>query len=469
MTQIANPNSPTYQKIIALAVPVFVANLAMPLQGVIDVAVVGHMPNTAYLAGLGIATQLWLLILVSFNFLQYASSGLSAQASGTPQANHELPAILLRSLTLSFGLMLVLWLMKPWILDYGLQALGAMGLNREVAETYLNIRYFGIGFELANFVFIGWLAGQGKTRLLMRVQLGIAFTNIVATLALVFGFGLGIKGVALGTVLGYVSGSMLATLLAWRLITNQSAKTKQTASISQQGNWLEFIKENIFSKNMLRLFSLNKDIFVRTLLLTLSFAWITRLSALQGDTVMATNALLLQVLTISAFALDGVAVATESLVGKSVGDLNDVSLQASRDNDIFKTVLLRTFMVIFGLAVCLSGIWWLALPLFLQVMTELDMVKNLALDYRLIVALLPVIGAGAYWIDGVMFGLTAGKQIRNGALTVAVLFFPLTWWLYQTYGTTHAMPVIWFAVYFLLLARFVVLGVLLLRKMSPVA
>uniref|UniRef100_UPI0025E2835A MATE family efflux transporter n=1 Tax=Psychrobacter sp. TaxID=56811 RepID=UPI0025E2835A len=417
-----------------------------------------HFPKSYHLAGLGIASQLWLLILISFNFLQYASSGLSAQALGRQairNSSHstELADILFRSLGLALILALILWLFKPFILTLGLKLLGAQPESSEAAYTYLNFRYYGIVFELMNYAFIGWFAGQGKTNQMMLVQLLISVINIAMTLTFVYVFDMGLKGVALGTVIGYAIGCMMSIVLAKMTMSNSASMSLHGITIPK---FSKHRMAEIFAfDKMVSLFSLNKDIFIRTILLTLSFAWITRLSAQQGDLVMATNALLLQILSISAFALDGVAVAAESLSGQAA---------ARQSRQQFLAAVKRTGIITFVLALGLTIIWAFVLPSFLNIMTNLPEVYDLALDYRMIATLLPLIGAGAYWLDGIMFGLTAGAKIRQVAIIVSVIFFPLTYSVYQIYGLQYAMPVVWFSVYWLLISRFVIAAIVLWRN-----
>lgn len=448
------PIDTRYAHIIAIALPVLLANLAMPLQSVIDTAIVGNMNETAKLAGMGLAIQLLSLLLVSFNFLQYASSGLSAQALGQlASRNHSaindstilsnsapspLLSILQRALLLAFVIGAILLLVKPWLIDFGLQALSANPESGRAAKTYLDVRFWGVIAELMNFAFIGWFAGQGKTRYMLYQQGFIAILNIILTLFFVFGMQMGLVGVALGTTIAFWSGVLLALWLS-----------RQHLEIS----WSALFKadrEHFTKDKMLRLFSLNKDIFIRTLILTLSFAWITRLSAQSGDVILAANAILLQVLSISAFALDGVAVSAETLSGQAAG---------RRDWSRFRLIVKRTGIVSYGLALTLSALWWFLMPTYLQFMTNIDSVFMLANDYGLYAVLLPLIGVGAYWLDGIFFGLTAGSIIRNAALILAAIFFPLSWLLYQQWGMTG----IWLSVWCLLLLRFIILGVFLYR------
>lgn len=448
------PIDTRYARIIAIALPVLLANLAMPLQSVIDTAIVGNMNDTAKLAGMGLAIQLLSLLLVSFNFLQYASSGLSAQALGqlanhvdnpsndvskskTKTSSHLTPSpllsILQRALLLAFGISAILLLAKPWLIDFGLQALSANPDSGRAAKTYLDVRFWGVIAELMNFAFIGWFAGQGKTRYMLYQQGFIAILNIILTLFFVFGMQMGLVGVALGTAIAFWSGVLLALWLS-----------RQHLQIS----WMALFnadRQHFTKEKMLRLFSLNKDIFIRTLILTLSFAWITRLSAQSGDVILAANAILLQVLSISAFALDGVAVSAETLSGQAAG---------RRDWPRFRIIVKRTGIVSYGLAIMLSAIWWLGMPTYLQFMTNIESVFTLAYDYHLYAVLLPLVGVGAYWLDGIFFGLTAGNVIRNAALILAAVFFPLSWLLYQQWDMTG----IWLSVWALLLLRLIILG-----------
>ncbi|MFZ3076803.1 MAG: MATE family efflux transporter [Psychrobacter glacincola] len=447
------PIDTRYARIIAIALPVLLANLAMPLQSVIDTAIIGNMNDTAKLAGIGLAVQLLSLLLVSFNFLQYASSGLSAQALGqldnkstthsdTLKHSHNqqspLLSILQRALALAFIIGMVLLLTKPWLIDIGLRALSANPDSGMAAKTYLDVRFWGVIAELMNFAFIGWFAGQGKTRYMLYQQGFIAIINIILTLFFVFVMDMGLIGVALGTAIAFWLGVVLALWLS-RLHLKISWQALFTADPQH------------FSKSkMLRLFLLNKDIFIRTLILTLSFAWITRLSAQSGDVILAANAILLQVLSISAFALDGVAVSAETLSGQAAG---------RRDWSRFRIIVQRTGIVSYGLAILLSAIWWLAMPTYLQFMTNIEPVFTLAYDYHLYAVLLPLVGVGAYWLDGIFFGLTAGSIIRNAAVILAVIFFPLSWLLYQQWDMTG----IWLSVWCLLLLRMLILAGFLYR------
>ncbi len=458
----------SYQNIFAIAIPVVLANIAIPIQGLIDTSIVGHFAHAYYLAGMGLAIQVISLLLVSFNFLQYATSGLSAQAVGkyspvgcaekqslevlgSENINlekigldvlaTELVAILHRAMVLAMLIGLVIFILRDWLIAFALSFFASTIDSYQVASDYLHIKMWGIIAELMNYAFLGWFAGQGKSKLMLYQQSFIAICNIMFTLSLVYWFDMGIKGVALGTVIAY----WLGIAFACGLVTCPLNKSHLQISFLQ----LLTLKVSQFAKNkMIQLFSLNKDIFIRTLLLTLSLAWITKLSAMSGDVVLAVNAILLQVLSLSAYALDGLAVSAETLSGQSAG---------KKDWQAFTLIIKRTGLASFALAGVLSLLWWLGFPSYLVVMSSLSEVIALAYDYRWFAILLPIVGVGAYWLDGVFFGLTAGRSIRNIAIGVAVIFFPLSYYLYLEY----AMLGIWLSVWALLLLRFLLLAVTL--------
>ncbi len=435
-----------YRTIIKIAIPVVFANMIMPLQGIIDTAIAGHFGQADFLAGLGIATQFMMLILVSFNFLQYATSGQTAQVSGQISHNsqnnyQQLLYLLQRAIFLALCISGLIWLIKPFLLMPILSFFSQEAQVIHIAYQYTSIRIWGLPFELINYVCLGWFAGQGLGRYIFWQQLAIAITNLIISLALVYIWQWQMLGLAIGTVFGYFIGNLVSL---WLVSSQLSIKFFQLFPPRYQ--W-----KNFHYQQLLPLLMLNRDIFIRTLLLTLSLSWLTKLSAMQGSSILASNTLLLQVLTISAFALDGVAVATESLTGKSVAH------SQQGDYRLFYTIIFRTGLISYGLAMILSLFWWFGISAFITLMTNVDNIQQIAKQYQWFAVLLPMIGVGAYWLDGIFFGLTAGRFIRNGSIIVAILFFP-TSWLLVTHYDNHGL---WLALYVFLLARAITLAIYL--------
>lgn len=414
----------TYRRIFALSLPVIFANITLPIQGLIDIAIIGHLDSPDYLSAVGLAAQLFALLFVSFNFLQYATSGLAAQAQGANNTP-KLQRILWRALLLAVLIGALLILLQPLWLLLGNSFFAPQDRIRDLFNDYYHVRIFSAPFELANYAFIGWFAGQGRPSDLFRQQLMISVSNVMLNLLFVMILGWDVTGVALGTLLANVLGTAYALRLA-------------TRSMGQLHlfDWQRLIRAD----EIVKLLRLNRDIWIRTTLLALSFAWITRLSTQQGELILAANVILLQLLTLSAFAIDGIAVTTESQVGQAYG--------RSDTNQLKHTVKLTSNAALVTAAL-ISLIFLLIQPVFLPLMTDLAEVRITAKDYYYFAATVPLIAVFAYQFDGVMFGLTANAEIRNSMLLVAAVFFPISDVLALYWGNIG----VWLSLYLFFLLR----------------
>lgn len=435
MNMLSSHNTPkiTFRRIFIIAIPVLLANLAMPIQGLVDTAIIAQMGQAASLAGLGIAVQMMTVLLASFNFLQYASSGLTAQHLGAAGLTSGILAIAWRAWLIAALIAVMLWLAQIPLVQLGLTLFSASQTASDIAKEYLGIRFLGVFADLANYVFVGVLAGMGRTRQLLLLQSTIALLNIAISILLVKFAHLGVAGVAWGTVLAQWLGVLMGLFIFAKSL---GMSIKELWQINMQ----VFEKSKLFS-----LLRLNKDIFIRTILLTLSFAWLTKLGAMHGDAALSANIILLQILSLSAYALDGLAVAAETLCGQAFGQKN---------RSLFLLALRRTGISIMVIAALLSVGWLLAMPSYLDMMAKDPVVHAIATRHSLFASLLPIVGALAYWIDGVYFGMTAGKQIRQAAMIVAVIYFLASVILHTSFG----MMGIWLSVLLLLALRFVVLA-----------
>lgn len=420
-----------YRRIVAVAAPVALANTIVPLQNLVDTAIVGHFDEAAFLAAVAVAVQLLSIMLVSFNFLQYASSGQAAQAKGGGHTG-QLGVILQRALVLSLGIATVLFALKSWLIPLGLRLFSASPQVEQLAQQYLHIRMVGVFAELCNYALLGWFAGMARTRYMLYQQAVVGVVNIAVTLLLVYGADMGLDGVAWGTVAGHNAGLLVALALAARVLGVDVMHLLRVQA--EQLSW----------RSMRALASLNANIFVRTLVFTASFAWVTRLSSQLGEEVLAANSVLMMVLYASAMALDGVAVAAESLSGQAYG---------SGQRAVFWQVVRRTGVVSLGLALLLYMLWWLGMPLFINGMTDIASVQQVAWAYAPFAIALPLVSVAAFWLDGIFFGMTAGRQIRQAAVLVGAVFFPLSYWLFLRWGNTG----IWLGIYALMLLRMVLL------------
>lgn len=418
----------SYGSILALSLPIILANVTIPIQGLIDVAIIGHLDSPDFLSAVGLATQWFSLLFVSFNFLQYASSGLSAQAIGS-ENYVKLKMVLLRAIGIAVVIGVALIAVQWLALRLGWWFFAPVGTVKSYFADYFLVRIWSAPIELSNYALLGWFAGQGKPQIVFRQQLTISVCNVVFNVIFVVWLQMNVVGVALGTLLANVVGFVYVLALA-----NQRLRELGLSLLPI--DWQRLLKTDELKK----LLQLNRDILIRTTILTLSFAWITRLSGQQGELLLAANVVLLQLLYLSAFAIDGIAITTESLVGQAVGK-NDPILRHH--------VVVRTTRTAFALALLMAVLFLVCRPLYLQVMTSLEPVAEAANRYYVLAALLPLGGVLAYQFDGVMFGMTENAIIRNSMIWVAVGFFPVSYLLANGLGNVG----VWLSVYWLFALR----------------
>ena len=322
----------SYQKIFQIATFAILTGFITPLQGLIDVALIAQSGNTAELSALGLATQLLAVVFVSFNFLQYATSGQTAQAIGQKTTSASiLIAIWWRACLMALVFGLLLFVSQKVISNLGLSLLSGSYQAKLAAQNYLSVRFLDAPAQLIYFSISGFLIGLGQTRLLFLVQSSLTLSNIILSLVFVKIFHLGIVGIALGTTIAFWMGVFWGIWLI---------KRQLRLSIKE---FLSFKKQEFTKSKLKQLLTLNKDIFIRTLILTLCFAWITKLASLHGDVFLASYTLLMQIMTLSAYALDGIALATETLCGMAIGKQKRLVFYLA----VKKLELLLQFLLVF--------------------------------------------------------------------------------------------------------------------------
>lgn len=418
----------TYRQISKIALPVITANVLIPLQGLIDTAIVGHFHNAAFLSGLGLATGILALVYASFNFLQYATSGLSAQASGAknyPRLQHIVWRGLLSALIIGWAILL---LQKP-IIHIANLYYGAPAQPTKIMGEYLRTRFWGSIAELGLYCTLGWFSGQGLGKYILCQQAVLVFSNISISLFLVYGCHLGIHGVAAGTA----SAAYLALVVSLVLIARR-----------QLAHSLNFFTPDwrriLHWQDIKALLGLNRDLFIRTLSLTLCLSWFNRLASHLGDTVLAANVILLGLLSIAAYGLDGVAVAAESLTGQAIG---------AKNPHTFTQVLRKTLISGGLLGVLMTGLFALIFTPYSHLMTSLEDVRTYAYHYRWWAIFLPIIAVWAYLIDGYYFAATKAASLRNASAAVAIICIPLSSFLTHFWGNIG----VWIGIYSFLILR----------------
>ncbi len=411
----------TGSRILAIALPVVVSNATVPLQGAVDTAIIGNVSSPGALAGVGVGAAMFSIVFMGFNFLQMGCSGLTAQALGARDSRRVLNT-LARTLVIATTIAAALIMLQAPILWAMLRFFESGAETQEAAAHYFRIRIWGAPFELANYAVLGWFAGQEMTGRLLRHQLATTLSNIALSLLLGVYFGMGLTGVALATVLA--SGLGLAYGL-WLARNRRRSYAPDWAP-----DWPRILQRG----ELVRVMALNRDIFIRTICLTMSFAWITRLGAQEGALILAANVVLWQFLSISAYGLDGFAIAAETLVGQAKG---------AGDRPAFRRAAILTTLWSGGLVVVVSLAFFALREPIIGLLTTLPDVRETAMRFAPWAALASAAGFAAYQLDGIFIGATASADMRNAMLVTAALFFPLSVGLAEAFGN-HG---IWASVY----------------------
>jgi len=417
----------TGPRILAIALPVVLSNATVPLQGAVDTAIIGNVGTQAALGGVGIGAAIFSIVFMAFNFLQMGCSGLTAQALGAGDARRVLNT-LARTLVIGGAIAAALIALQLPILALGLRFFESGEEAQAATALYFGIRIWGAPFELANYALLGWFTGQEMTRRVFQHQLVTTLSNIALSLILGMGLGLGLPGVAAATVLasgiGFAYGLWLARAQRRRLDARWVP------------NWPRILQRS----ELVRVMVLNRDIFIRTILLTLSFAWVTRLGAQAGGLVLAVNVVLWQFLSVSAYGLDGFAMAAETLVGQAKG---------AGDRAAFRRAAILSSLWAGGLAVAVSLLFHAFSTPIIALLTDLPEVRAAAAVYAPWAAFVPIAGFAAFQLDGIFVGATASAAMRNAMILSALVYFPLSTWLAGAYGN-HG---IWAAVHALFALR----------------
>jgi MATE family multidrug resistance protein len=421
------PRDITYGRVAAIALPVVLSNATVPLQGAIDTAIIGNLGDAVFLAAVTLGATIVSLLFTSFNFLQMGVSGLAAQALGAGDARRVVNT-LVRALVIAGMIAALLIAFAGPVARGALMLFEGSAEAETLAETYFRIRVWGAPAELANYALIGWFTGQEMTRRLFEMQIVTSLANICFNLLFVLGFGMDVDGVALGTVLA-----------AWLGLGYGVWRARDRAR-SLMPDW-RFERGRILDPGELgAVMALNRDIFIRTVLLTGSFAWMARLGSLQGDTVLAANGVLMQFLYVSAYALDGFAMAAETLVGQALG---------ARSRARLRRAVVVSSVSSLALAVAFALLASLFAEPVIRLFTNVEDVREAAYSFALWATLMPIAGVLAYQADGIFIGAAEGPAMRNAMLMSAALYVPLSWWLASAFGN-HG---VWAGLWLFMLAR----------------
>ncbi|OIN09571.1 MATE family efflux transporter DinF [Oceanisphaera psychrotolerans] len=422
-----------HRQVFALALPMVLSNITVPLLGLVDTIVIGHLEHAYYLGGVAVGATIISLTFWLLGFLRMSTTGLAAQAVGAGDGERLLQ-VLARGLLLAWGLALMILLAQQPLMDLAFWLVGGSSEVQHHGRDYVMIRIWSAPAALTNLVLLGWLLGNQNARAPMLLLILGNGANILLDIWFVLGLGWQVKGAAAASVLADYLAMALGAWLVWK--TLQARDSRPVPGFWQRTLHLAAFKQ---------LLGLNRDIFIRALCLQLTFAFMTFQGARLGDEVLAANAVLMNFLMFISFGLDGFAYAVEAMVGKAVGERNRAGFRLACGLNLFWGGVVA---VLFTLVFALAGE-----PL-IGLITDIAAVRSQASQYLPWLVLMPLAACWCFILDGIFIGTTRGREMRDMMLlSTAGVFFPV-WWLAQGWGN-HGL---WLAMLCFMLARGLTLG-----------
>jgi MATE family multidrug resistance protein len=427
-----------YRESWRLAWPLILSNLSVPLLGVVDTTVVGHLDSPHYLGAVALGAMVISVIYWMFGFLRMGTTALTAQAFGADDTI-ETRAALGRALLLALGLGLLVLTLGPLVMAASVRLFAPSADVLPEFQRYLGIRLLGAPAALASFTLLGWLLGLQDSRRPLLLMLFTNGVNAVLCIWFVFGLGMATAGVATATVVAEYAGLGLGLLVVrprWRRL----------------GGWPGRSRILVVAP-FRRLLAVNRDLFLRSLMLEAAFVTFTALSSRQGDLVLAANALLLNFFTAAAYGLDGFAHAAEAMIGRAVG---------ARDPGAFRSAVRASFANAALLALLMTLAFGLLGVIGVRLMTGIVAVQTVALAFLPYAVVLPAVSVWAFVFDGIFFGATRTAELRDGMAVALALFGVLAALLVPAFGN-HGL---WQAFLAFLALRAVILGWIYRRSMA---
>ena len=434
-----------HKEILSLAIPSIVTNITVPLLGLVDVAIVGHMGDASYIGAIAVGTMMMNVICWLFGFLRMGTSGMTSQAYGRGDSK-EAATILFQAIALGAAIGILFVLFQPLLLRLFLFFMRPSDEIRAFASVYFHVCVFGLPAALVMYGLTGWFIGMQDTRTPMTVSIFQNIVNIMTSLLLVYVFGMKVEGVALGTLTAQYSGLLLALYILRRKYASHYQLLFSQFTL-MPGDYSSFSYKHTLN----RFFRVNRDIFLRTLFLVAVNAAFTSVGSRQGDVILAVNTLLFQFFTLYSYIMDGFAYAGEAICGKYYGAGNMPS---------FHACIRRLFAWGVIMTVVYTAAYYFGANDILHVLSNEQTVIEASEPYLLWVALIPVAGMGAFIWDGVFIGITDSRGMLLSCFVAAIVFAIILSLFFTTMGN-HAL---WLALLSYLLARGVMQTILFWRS-----
>ena len=401
--------------ILRLAIPNIISNITVPLLGLVDMMLMGHLDSVSYIGAIGLGGTIFSVIYSIFSFMRAGTTGFTAQAFGSRDES-EISYSFYRSICVALAAtVLVLSLQRPieWV---ALRLLNGSDEVLRYTTDYYRVRIWAAPAVLMLYAFNGWFIGMQNTTIPMIIAILSNVVNIGLSVLFVNVFHLGVTGVALGTVIAQYTGLLTATIFM---------------AVRYRRYWIPMDwKVLLQSSKLRRFFKVNTDFMIRSILLVLTIAFFTNQSARLGDDILAVNMILMQFFYIFSYFTDGFAYAGEALVGRFTG---------ARDLERLKQTVRYLLWWGVGLSVPFSLLYWAFPDAFIRLISDQPGIVEQARPYYLYMILIPVITFAAFLWDGIYIGATAAKEIRNTMIIAAILVFLPAWRILMPLYGNHGL------------------------------
>ncbi len=402
------------KKILYLAIPNIISNITVPLLGLIDIAIVGHLGDEQYIGAIAIGSMIFSIIYWNFGFLRMGTSGFTAQAYGKRDLG-ECMNILMRASSVGLSIAMILLILHRPIVKIIFDFLQGGALVESYALSYFNIVIWGAPAVMMLYGLKGWFIGMQNARIPMVIAIIVNCVNILASLFFVYVLEMKIEGIALGTLVAEYAGLLIALALWLRYYSRLWHKLN--------------IKQSLRLIELKKFFSLNGYIFLRTLCLVCVTSFFTSSGANRSDVILAVNTLLMQLFTLYSYFMDGFAYAAEALVGRYIGAKDEKQLRKS---------VSYTFRWGWMLAATFTLFYIIGGESFLSLLTNNLEVLQAAEPYSYWAMAVPLLGFAAFLWDGIFIGATAGKEMSI-AMFIATTSFFLIYFALDPYFGNHAL------------------------------
>ena len=388
------------KSIWSLSWPLIIANFTIPLVGLTDTIIMGHMPDSTYIAAIALGGIVFNFMYAGLNFLRMSTTGIVSQNLGSKDFDEVLLS-LLRPLFIAFSIGFILLLSKDFLFNLSVYFLTPDEKLQKLYKEYLFVRMIGLPAGLLNVVFLGWFFGMQQTRPILIQLITINVVNIISSLYLAVILDYGIYGVALGSVMAQFSGLFISIIIF-------------SYSLKKLNLKIFILKKLRDISSFLKLFSISKDLFIRTMLMVSVQAYVIKKAGLLGVDELATIEILLVIFSLSSYSLDAFAHSAESSIGVSIGSKNK--------KNIYKAIRITTELALI-LSIIIGIILYASNSYLISIFTDITALRNLTIGLWGLVVITPFIAMSAFQLDGIFIGATLAKEMRNCTIFSSLIFY----------------------------------------------